>query len=61
MRKASTTCRGCYWENNCNYSSPCSYYCPLEPDDGDEVIEEYIEHERDEYQKEWYEYINDFD
>lgn len=61
MDKSSTTCKGCYWENNCGYSSPCSYYDPIGIEDNDEVIEQFIELERAKYRKEWYKYIKDFD
>lgn len=60
MDKSSATCKGCYWENNCGYSSPCSHYFSIEVDDNDDVIEQYIELEREKYRKEWYKYIKDF-
>lgn len=60
MDKSSAICKGCYWENNCGYSSTCSHYFSIEIDDNDDVIEQYIELEREKYRKEWYKYIKDF-
>lgn len=24
------TCNGCYWFGNCQYTSPCAYYTPID-------------------------------
>lgn len=57
----SATCDGCYWKDNCDYSSPCEYYDPLDDDHDDEKIHRFIEKERLKFRREWYEYIKEFE
>lgn len=49
------SCKGCQWENNCDYSCPCEDYCGNSDIDNEidyavatfEMIEEYIGIEKD--------------
>lgn len=57
----STTCDGCFWKDDCGYSSPCDYYYPLCDEKSDEQIRLFIENERHKFIREWDEYIREFE
>lgn len=53
-------CRECIFEENCstrNKLECCEYYCSLN-DDNDDMLIEYIESHRREFYAEWFRYVN---
>lgn len=61
MDKSGAACNGCYWSVNCDYEQPCEYYYIPGIEDNDELIQRFIERRREEYRREWYEYVKDFE
>lgn len=61
MKEPSSTCNGCYWRDSCDYSSPCEYYYSPGMESSDAAVMEFIEEKREEFRREWHEYIRDFE
>ena len=52
------SCADCLWQGNCNYSRPCSYYCPV---DYEERFAEQAEaYRRERFDEEWAAYAEEW-
>lgn len=51
-------CERCLFYGKCFTNKKCEYYTPLDEYSDDEYIDNAIENGRDEYRREWFQYIN---
>lgn len=61
MDKTETTCRRCYWSDDCDHEQPCEYYYIPGIEDCDELLQCLIERRREEYHRVWQEYVSEFE
>lgn len=48
------SCKNCLYGDQCSYTRPCQYFCPIEEDDDD-----LIESGRDQFAREWSAYVKE--
>ena len=59
IQLSNKSCKYCYYNDFCQEDEICENYAPIGDDAEDETIDELIERRREEFRKDYFEYIED--